>query len=145
MGLDMYIMAKKFIWTEEQKEKEQDIFKLFPEMKGFEFQRIEFEVAYWRKANMIHNWFVTNIQKEKDDCGDYDISKKDLESLKSDCLQVLKDKKLASEVLETKTGFFYGSQDYDEYYFEELQRTVEIIDKILKLSECWDLQYISSW
>lgn len=33
--------------------------------------KIIYEVAYWRKANHIHNWFVQNIQDGIDDLLDY--------------------------------------------------------------------------
>jgi len=48
------------------------------------------EVAYWRKANAIHGWFVENVQGGVDDC-DYhrEVTKKDLENLRDTCLKVL--------------------------------------------------------
>lgn len=55
---------------------------------------IEEEVAYWRKANQIHNWFIKN-------CGDNDfmarsisINDEKLEELLKTIILVLKDSKL---------------------------------------------------
>lgn len=39
------------------------------------------EVAYWRKANSIHNWFVQNVQEDVDDCDMYEVTKDKLEEL----------------------------------------------------------------
>lgn len=46
---------------------------------------IEEQVAYWRKANQIHNWFVENVQEGVDDCGAYEVSKEQLEDLLDIC------------------------------------------------------------
>lgn len=48
------------------------------------------EVAYWRKANQIHKWFVDNVQKGEDDCGYYKVSKKKLEELRDLCKSLKK-------------------------------------------------------
>lgn len=52
------------------------------------------DVGYWRKANAVHNWFVTHIQDGNDDCGEYIVSKEDIESLLDTCEQVLASSKL---------------------------------------------------
>lgn len=45
------------------------------------YESIYDNVAYWRKANQIHNWFVKNVQNGIDDCGDYLLTKEDVEEL----------------------------------------------------------------
>lgn len=47
------------------------------------------EVGYWRKANAIHKWFVENVQGGEDDCGQYEVSKEQLEELLDVCKEVL--------------------------------------------------------
>lgn len=47
------------------------------------------EVGYWRKANAIHKWFVENVQNGEDDCGQYEVSKEQLEELLDVCKEVL--------------------------------------------------------
>jgi len=61
------------------------------------------------------------------------------------CKYVLKDREKAEELLPTQEGFFFGSTEYDEYYFEALEETVYVIDK--ELREYPDDEYIyhSSW
>lgn len=47
------------------------------------------DVGYWRKANAIHKWFVENVQNGEDDCGQYEVSKEQLEELLDVCKEVL--------------------------------------------------------
>ena len=75
------------------------------------------EVAYWRKANAIHKWFVDNVQSGKDDCDSYEVSREQLVKLLGDCEQVKAHNELAEELLPTQSGFFFGSIEYDKWYF----------------------------
>ena len=45
-------------------------------------------VAYWRKANQIHRWFVENVQGGVDDCGTYEVTREDLQELLDCCIKV---------------------------------------------------------
>lgn len=74
---------------------------------------------------------------------------------------VLEDTSTARELLPTQNGFFFGSTDYDEYYWRDLEFTKEQLEKILEMVERdkdgwnwhykgeddWNLtlQYSSSW
>jgi hypothetical protein len=51
----------------------------------------DYEVAYWRKANQIRQWFVNHIEEfnEDDNCGHYNVTKELLERLIIDCQCVL--------------------------------------------------------
>lgn len=62
-----------------------------------DFKRISYiieNVGYWRKANQIHKWFVDNVQKGKDDCGEYEVNYEQLSELLSLCKQVKEGSKL---------------------------------------------------
>ena len=89
------------------------------------------EVAYWRKANAIHNWFVDAVQGGKDDCDRYPVTRDQLKALISDCKSVLDDPANARLVLPTVSGFFFGSTEYDYGYFEDLRDTVSMLEKAL--------------
>lgn len=91
-------------------------------------------VGYWRKANAIHNWFVEKCQKGVDECQNTSIDLDQLKKLKAECDLVLENPEgeEAQETLEPKSGFFFGSTDRDQYYREDLQQTVEIIDKLIE-------------
>lgn len=54
----------------------------------WDYDTIFTEIAYWRKANEIHNYFVEYAQHGVDDCGTYDVSKKQLEDLLYKCKEV---------------------------------------------------------
>lgn len=86
---------------------------------------VDYELIYWRKANMIHQWFVDHIQEGEDDCGEYSVSLEELEELLNICNKVLENSELANELLPTKKGFFFGDTDYGENYFEDIKYTVD--------------------
>ena len=156
MGLDMYLSGKRYmskVFRAEDEPKQNAIAKLFPELEGWggrwgdssPVKEVSIEVGYWRKANAIHDWFVRECQGGEDNCGYYYVGREQLLELKAVCEQVLADKKQAKELLPTASGFFFGSTDYDQYYFDDLASTVAIIDKALTLPTDWDFEYHSSW
>jgi len=59
--------------------------------------------------------------------------------------KVVVNSQIAEELLPCSEGFFFGNDDYDEYYIEDVQDTIKIIEKALKLPESWDFYYESSW
>lgn len=79
--------------------------------------------------------------------------------------RIMADPSLAQELLPTQSGFFFGSTDYDQWYWWDLEYTVEKLGKLLdilkpagdKIPEKWNvvhpdepdwyvrLQYHSSW
>lgn len=147
MGLDMYLNAKRFLWFNEDELKDK-LTSNFPELGEAKVKQIEAEVGYWRKANAIHKWFVDNVQDGEDDCSNYDVSNETLKELLDIVNEVLANKKKASELLPNTTGFFFGSQDYDEYYFQDLEYTKKLIEGILASDlgkKGWYLEYHSSW
>lgn len=44
--------------------------------------------------------------------------------------KVMTNVELAEELLPTQGGFFFGGTDYDQWYYDDLKRTVEEIDRI---------------
>ena len=112
------------------------------------FVNIKEEVAYWRKANEIHRWFVDNVQDGEDDCCAHrELTRSDLETLRNLAHEVLCNPDLAEELLPTQSGFFFGGTEYDEFYIEDLQETIKQIDKILETTDfnTEALYYVSSW
>lgn len=154
MGLDMYLSGKRFIsetFNKGDNERAKVIADLFPELDILGYFRptpikeVTAEVGYWRQANAIHQWFVKNVQSGEDDCNPYFVDRNSLETLRELCQRVLADRSLAAELLPPQEGFFFGSQDIDDYYFEDLENTISIIDRALALPEAWDFEYRSSW
>lgn len=149
MGLDMYLNAEIFIseYKDEDKKLIENLNKLFPYKGRIRPYSIKFEAAYWRKANMIHKWFVDNVQEGKDDCGYYEVSIKDLQDLLTICKNVQEDHTLAEKLLPPQSGFFFGGTDMDEWYWIDINGTIEKIENVLSLEELDNLyfEYHSSW
>ena len=152
MGLDMYLEARRFMWSfDDGSGKDADtvrkIREALPELGDMRVNYVTAEAAYWRKANAIHAWFVANVQDGEDDCGHYHVSREKLEELASICNEVLEDMDKADELLPTQSGFFFGSTDYDEWYQRNLEYTRDRIRALLDNPELesWEFQYHSSW
>ena len=150
MGLDMYLHAELFIYFNSDLEKKiNEVVKdmNIPGLGDMNVKRIQCEAIYWRKANAIHSWFVTNVQNGNDDCGHYHVELNKLAELSILCRQALADKKNAERILMPQDGFFFGSTKIDEYYFQDLEHTASSIEKILARSgiDQWDFKYHSSW
>ena len=102
------------------------------------------EVGYWRKQNQIHQWFVENVQNGEDNCAEYCVSKSQLEELLGLCKQIQSDNSLAESLLPTANGFFFGGSDYDEWYYDGIDNTIEILEGVLSDTTA-DYYYSSSW
>lgn len=154
MGLDMYLSAKKYLSKYFDAEDTgkinaiNDIFGIVGEEDGdFGAQEVTFRIAYWRKANAIHQWFVANVQDGVDECDEAFVPREKLEELMTLCKQIIAEPKKGEELLPTQGGFFFGSTEYDEWYMADVKHTAERLEKILNdpaLSKM-DFYYQSSW
>lgn len=117
----------------------------YEERDGFE--SVFEEVAYWRKANQIHAWFVKNVQNGVDDCGEYEVTMEQLESLLDVCNEVIKHHNVAGKLLPTQSGFFFGSTEYDTWYFDDIKKTIEKLNDVLEDVDFdnWIVFYHASW
>lgn len=157
MGLDMYLTKKTYVKVWEHMKPEERFAvsikkggKIFSAIKPERVSYIIEEVGYWRKANQIHNWFVENVQDGKDECQESYVSRKQLQQLLDLCNKVLSAKEQAvtvgAEVLPTKSGFFFGSTEYDSYYLDDLSDTKKILEGVLSGPEGeGDFYYRASW
>jgi hypothetical protein len=150
MGLDMYLNKRTYVqqW-EHNKPEEQYSVEVTKggkptKIKPNKVKYIIEEAGYWRKQNQIHRWFVENIQNGTDDCGEYYVSKADLETLLELCEKVKADNSLADELLPGASGFFFGGTEYDEWYFNGIDNTIEILKEALE-DENGEYLYSSSW
>lgn len=153
MGLDMYLTKKHYVkqWSHNEKNNAVTVKFDGKVRKDIQSKRISYvieEVMYWRKANHIHNWFVQNVQKGVDDCGNYHVTTEQLTQLAELCEQVAKTRE--TKGLPTKSGFFFGGTEYDRYYYNDCIETAKAIRKLLKEKTpegCWegDYYYHSSW
>ena len=121
MGLDMYFEARN---------------------KGEkEYQ----EIGYLRKVNAVHNFI--SMQHDVENCKHVHLTERDIDLLKSRCKTVLADHSLAPTLLPTTEGFFFGSTEYDEYYFQNLQYTLDIIVQACKqaFAKGMEVAYYAWW
>lgn len=112
-------------------------------------------VAYWRKVNAIHSWFVRNLADGVDECQRIPASREQLADLVDHCKRVLVSHAAGVDVEEaaereglgTQGGFFFGSTDYGPWYLRGLEETVEQIQAILDAKEldAVSIFYRASW
>lgn len=185
MGLDMYLNRRSYVknWDYMGPQERHEItVKRGGDIRAdIRPERISYvieQVAYWRKANHIHKWFVDNIQNGEDDCGEYCVSRPQLQMLVDLCKQVLASVEtvegdvldgqtwtsdggvvdnthkgqvvaqpaIAKQLLPTASGFFFGGTDYDEYYLEDIESTIEQIEPLLAIeNDDADYIYHASW
>lgn len=160
MGLDMYLFKKTYIGGMHEWNKITGEITLKKDGKDIPIRLnrvaiITEEVAYWRKANAIHKWFVDNYGDGDDNCEEYDVSVDGIETLVGLCKSILntpenKREEVAKETLPSQSGFFFGSTEYDEYYYEDLEDTINMLEPIIKemktesSAKSW-LTYQASW
>lgn len=114
---------------------------------------VEVSVAYWRKANAVHGWFVRNCQDGVDNCKAHSVSRDQLEDLCQECESALAHRNAPDGVdqakvrLNTSSGFFFGNTDYDDEYWYNLGDTVAQVRGVLanKSLEGFEFSYLSSW
>lgn len=187
MGLDMYLTAETYVsgW-EFLDEKSRAGYRKALSAAGLTkaaadpdspSATISVTVAYWRKANQIHAWFVENVQGGEDKCNTHRVEREQLVELRDLCKRVLAsthlspgliangyvitkegtspifeeggmvvDSSVAEELLPNRSGFFFGSTDYDEYYVRDLEDTIKMLDRVLKHTPPdADFEYRASW
>jgi len=150
MGLDMYLSKKTYVkrwehngdnnYTVSVTKKGKEVEHIKPERVSY----IEEEIGYWRKANQIHNWFVENVQNGEDNCRPSYVDREKLKELLELCEEVMEDNSKAEELLPTASGFFFGGTEYDEWYFKDIEKTIQILKEALK-EERGDFYYEASW
>jgi hypothetical protein len=154
MGLDMYLSAKRYM-SKYFDPADQDKINQINDILGIEgiedgdygAQEVTIRVGYWRKANAIHKWFVDKCQGGVDECQETYLSREQLQELVNVCKEVMANKGSAAQLLPSASGFFFGGTDYDDWYFSDVEYTIERLEKILKdpaLEKC-DFYYQSSW
>ena len=161
MGLDMYLDKRTSVrnWSHQTKDERYSVSvkrggKRLDKIQPKRITHIIEEIGYWRKFNALHRWFVENVQEGNDDCKQYWVSQNALEDLlvvlkkvaesRNRLVENLPDTDTAEKTLPTVGGFFFGGTEYDEYYYDEVERTITIIEEALKDTDA-DYYYSSSW
>lgn len=175
MGLDMTLSARRYLSGWESSYYRNDAaakngrveMELFDSMlEGFGLDRdditedlpsatVSIDIAYWRKANAIHNWFVENVADGVDNCEAMGVDRSQLGELIKTLGDVLGLRHSGSEesglsiedLLPTRGGSFFGTTEYEDYFWEYVQWTY---DKLISITENpkfdgFDFVYQASW
>lgn len=148
MGLDMYLTGR--VIADNVRDiimRETDLLDGLPEYKGYDTASVNIPIYQWRKANAIHKWFVDNCADGIDDCRPVHVSRDNLEELREIITAAEVSVEAAKSNLPSESGFFFGSTEYDEYYFGELAQTKKMLDTILDNDNFmgWGFEYQASW
>lgn len=153
MGLDMYLTAERYVYSflDEDASRSGIIAASgIADLASDEFSvLVRIPVMYWRKANAIHRWFVENVQDGTDDCGMYPVKWDHIEEVYEAVCEVLEGTP-PDEVLPSQSGCFFGSVEYDRWYYDDLKATKEKFNRLLARKDelvkgGWHLHYQSSW
>jgi hypothetical protein len=181
MGLDMYLTKNTYVknWEHTPDNLKHKITikkggKVVKDINPNKISHIIEEVAYWRKFNALHNWFVQNCNDGVDDCKlvHIDIEKisllvDNLKEVKASLdsspkviakvqngwvngddiyadVEVFEKTDVADDLFPTASGFFFGGVEYDNYYYNSLVETLEIFEGILA-EKGGDYYYQASW
>jgi hypothetical protein len=165
MGLDMYLYKKTYVknWEHNPAELQHQIEVkkngvVRDDIKPSRINYIVEEVAYWRKFNALHGWFVQHCGGGVDECQDIYVSEESMLELLNGLKEVSKglsvgNVNVGQDFLPPTQGFFFGSGDIDEYYIDCVNSTIEIIEGLLKENEqskehglySGDFYYHASW
>lgn len=153
MGLDQYLEKQTYVQQWEHQKPEEKIFitvkkgdKIHKRIKPERISYITEQVMYWRKANAIHKWFTDNCYEGKENNGEeIYVSSENIKKLLDDIQAVLDDTSLAESILPTESGFFFGTTEYDEWYFDDLRKTKDCFENLLKEDPEAHYYYRASW
>ena len=152
MGLDMYLKRKLNVYSFGENNYSINVTKNGEPLPFINPEKVDGvleDVGYWRKFNALHNWFVDNVQDGVDECQTSEVALEQLMELLELLKKVQKYPDNAPELLPTTEGFFFGSIEYDDDYFEEVSETIEMLEKLIaddeKYDEYFEYFYRASW
>lgn len=123
MGLDQYLTAKTYIWSEDRAT---DI------KTGLKIKGLILDVHYWRKHPNLHGYIVQTFA-DKDDCQPIHLTEKNIDQI-IDAIE--------NDRLPETTGFFFGESIKTQ---EQKAEDLKVFKKAKELSEENDIYYQASW
>ena len=83
---------------------------------------------WFRKVNFLVKYFEDKGESLMDEDSSCEVSREDVEDLIDRCNKVLKDHSLAEKLLPTRSGFFFGSTEYDDNYFRKVKDVHDFLE-----------------
>lgn len=183
IGLDMYLNKSIYVGAKYERRKVAGIIDLTEGDKPVKPIKVDLnkvseiieEVAYWRKANHIHNWFIQHCADGDGSIRRVDVSREQLEELVKTCktalmimeelpkkkiqvvagwqggkeimqeIEVYDNTEMLQEILPTQDGFFFGSTEYDEWYKQDVENTIKMLEEELTSDSSDYYIYEASW
>lgn len=142
---------------------------------NFLSKQTRYQIGYWRKFNALQTFFQNRVESDYELCHGIYVHEDTIKELISTFNKILKDIKtceteetqyctgwcngektydtknvyksqVAQELLPPGEGFFYGSQEIDEWYVEDIKYSLKLFKEALKLIELgYDIIYEASW
>ena len=85
------------------------------------------DIWYGRKENHIHQWVIDTCEVTNIEGTNLQYIEINPDKLLGDLTTVIKHPSTADDILPTRSGFFFGDTEYDEYYFDSLTSLQEIL------------------
>lgn len=144
MGLDIYLYLKRTSRSSSDDVSDTDDFrKVFKDEPIGVLTHEYFNVGYWRKANAIFDLFETFCAPDGiENCKYIYVGIDKLMAMLEVCKQVKEHPKEAPEILPTREGFFFGSYEYDSYYFEMIDYTIDLFEHVLEFMNLNDFNSV---
>lgn len=124
MGLDQYLYKKTYVKNWEHMEPKQlhtitvkKGGKTVPHIKPERIKYITEEVAYWRKANQIHKWFVDNVQDGDDNCKEHYVESSQLQTLLTLVNRIINKSELVDGKIQN--GYTFNDKNEKVYHMED--------------------------
>lgn len=147
MGLDMYLDVSTYVqkpqeWQKPEARAEYEVQwkKLLPLLPAEPSEeafgvKLSYTVAYWRKANAIHQWFVDNVQDGEDNCQRSWVSIDKLNELLSVCHEVIKNSELIEGHVSNGQTFTSETGWVNNYEEGQVIARPEVVAELLPTQE----------
>ena len=142
---------------------------------NFLSKQTRYQIGYWRKFNALQTFFQKRVESDYELCHGIYVHEDTIKDLISRFNKILKDIKtcetgeiqycngwangektyatakvykseVAKDLLPPGAGFFYGSQEIDEWYVEDIKYSLKLFKKALELMKLgYDIIYEASW
>lgn len=150
MGLDMYLSKRTYLQNWAHKEDKHKVVvttngQTRLDIKPERVTYVHEEIMYWRKVSAVHAWFVKNVQDGIDECQESYVTIEQLDELATICEKVIRDEN--PKLLPASPGFFFGSTEYDRYYWEQIEETAKLLREEIRNNqeEYPEYMYQASW